>query len=76
MPSSLIVHYAYTRGRMRRRGVFAALLAKARESNKALQSDSIKVVCTLVGPDTEALAKHYRVAIMVMPVGEFLGDQT
>jgi GNAT superfamily N-acetyltransferase len=68
MPGSRIVHYVYTRDRMRRRGIAAALV------RHAFPRDIGKIVHTMRGPDADSLARRYRDTIH-LPLTEFLGDQ-
>ncbi len=69
MPGSRIVHYVYTREKMRRRGIAGELVRKAFPLHGAA-----KLVYTMRGPDHDSLALKYRDAIH-MTVREFLGDQ-
>ncbi len=67
MPGSRCVHYVYTRERMRRRGIAAALV------RKAFPRDTGKLVHTMRGPDCDSLLIRYP-ATIYLPVTEFLGE--
>ena len=69
LPARLIIHYAYVRGRMRRRGIMTALINKATNG----QPKARPIALTMRGPDTEVLAARYRDTIM-MSMRDFLGD--
>ena len=66
-PRALVLHYAYVRDKMRRRGIGRAMLAKAMGTKT-----STKLAYTMTGPTASALLARWPDAVHV-PIREFLG---